>query len=365
MSLYGRLDNLPTEVVETIAYYAAALPAAQSAPLLGGHVLLSTLDPDLHHLPPVTPPTPSALVPLLCTSSRIYWKIRRQSCPRLYARIFRAKFDTSALSRRYGRTVLNAPVLATELVKRCRILKRIRHAVSVGRLLPGLEPVSPSAPPQTRMQAERELEENLWTAYLMMTENDGKNYQQLLWADVAGYNQLFYNQEIVPDLLRPTYPTETATRSLAFHLITLVQRAASLDKQDAREATERIFLLRPYVFAAHKVRFPLTINAIEAQDIDLYCLLVRCLLRPVERPAPTSPATALDDRHSITIPCTSTTGRNQHSLGGSARSLGTTEIQSHLPHPVLWTGTHNVPSRPDACGLHNVLPTSRARPEYN
>lgn len=94
-SLSGQIDCLPLEVLERIAYYVATLP-----PQSHRTVPLPAQDPELRRLPRVYPPTPSDLIPFLCTNSHIYWKISLGSCPRLYARIFRAKFDTSALGRR-------------------------------------------------------------------------------------------------------------------------------------------------------------------------------------------------------------------------------------------------------------------------
>lgn len=97
---------------------------------------------------------PIHLPALLATCSTIYRTLTGDS--ELFARIFRAKFDCSAPRRRFG--VLLNRALADQLKTYCTTLKRIR----AGDL---------HAPT---------LEFDLWQAFLMLLESDGKNFVQLV-----------------------------------------------------------------------------------------------------------------------------------------------------------------------------------------
>jgi hypothetical protein len=107
---------------------------------------------------------PSELVPLLCTSRTINASLRFRDNNHLYSQIFCQKFDSAAVIRRlsWGRTTVEC--LSEELRKRSTTLTRMRH-----------------------QNAENfaHLQEDLWTVYLMLLENDGKNADQLcLWAEL-------------------------------------------------------------------------------------------------------------------------------------------------------------------------------------
>ncbi|OAX38200.1 hypothetical protein K503DRAFT_691971 [Rhizopogon vinicolor AM-OR11-026] len=107
---------------------------------------------------------PSELVPLLCISRTINESLRFRSDSHLYSQIFRYKFDSAAILRRlsWGRTT--AHCMAKELLKRCATLTRIRNR---------------------NPENIAHLQEDLWTIYLMMLENDCKNMVQLRgWAEL-------------------------------------------------------------------------------------------------------------------------------------------------------------------------------------
>ncbi|KAH7871063.1 hypothetical protein F5879DRAFT_946349 [Lentinula edodes] len=82
--------------------------------------------------------------------------------PSLYARLFRFKFDYRAPLRRFGRDWLTARSMALEFKKRIILLKQVR-----------------------RKECSTQ---DLWTCYLMILENDGRNERQLIeWAHLYGY----------------------------------------------------------------------------------------------------------------------------------------------------------------------------------
>ena len=76
----------------------------------------------------------------------------------LFARIFRSVFDTRAALRRLGPAALTNSALAFQLKKQTLALKRLRHD----------DPDSDN------------LLSDLWTAYIMFLENDGRNYSHLI-----------------------------------------------------------------------------------------------------------------------------------------------------------------------------------------
>lgn len=104
---------------------------------------------------PVGPPR--HLPPLLRVCSYIT-DILSAHRKELFARIFRAKFDTRAASRRLGSNSLTNSALAFQLKKQTLALKRLK---------------------QGDLDSENLLSD-LWTAYLMFLENDGRNYLHLM-----------------------------------------------------------------------------------------------------------------------------------------------------------------------------------------
>ncbi|KAF8486780.1 hypothetical protein DFH94DRAFT_621517 [Russula ochroleuca] len=148
-------DSIPQEVLENIAFYAVA-----SNPL----------------------GPPRELAPLLLVNRRLHAALSSASNPHLHARIFAAKFDTAALVRRLGPGKATARKMAAELRRRCVQLGRMRGGVgcTVGVTEEGM----------------RALHEMLWTAYVMMLENDGRNERQLReYARLDGWLRAFWFAE--------------------------------------------------------------------------------------------------------------------------------------------------------------------------
>ena len=178
-------DSIPPEVLENIAFYAVA-----SEPL----------------------GPPRELAPLLLVNRRLHTALSSASNPHLHSRIFACKFDNAALVRRLGPGAATARKLATELRRRCVQLARLRDRVgcTVGELTEETETTTTSSGGggeggeggdsnnnnNKRKKKKKEsdgggrdggmteegmraLHEMLWTAYVMMLENDGKNERQL------------------------------------------------------------------------------------------------------------------------------------------------------------------------------------------
>lgn len=133
------LTALPAEIIEHIALCSATGSSSDGGPRL----------------------PPCDLRSLLLTNRRMHSLLNASANPRLYARIFRSKFDVDAIGRRFGPSAVRARNLSGELAKRCVQLGRIKNAVRLGRLFPDGD----------NEQSRKEMEENLWLAFMMMMEN--------------------------------------------------------------------------------------------------------------------------------------------------------------------------------------------------
>lgn len=111
---------------------------------------------------------PAGILSLLLTNHTIHSYLSPSSNPHLYGRIFAAKFDVGHATRRLGSDALFARALSDELQRRCTCLTRIRRRSDSKILRSSLF-----------AQDEDAVRILLWTAYLMMLENDGKNAEQL------------------------------------------------------------------------------------------------------------------------------------------------------------------------------------------
>ena len=133
------LTQLPSEVLDQVAYFLG------SDPFLG-------------------PPT--ALVPLLLTNRELNSRLSLGSNSYLYGRIFCLKYDISAAQTRFGDRLTSAK-LADELRRRSIVLKRLKgHFDS-------------RIPVQRYTNEDMSLRDVLFTAYILILENEGKNMIQL------------------------------------------------------------------------------------------------------------------------------------------------------------------------------------------
>lgn len=82
---------------------------------------------------------------------------------------------------------------------------------------------------------------------------DGLNMLQLKWAQIEIYLKLHQTQELLETTIYEGYPPNTADRALSLHLSYLLTDPESFVNESRDESDERLFMLRPYVFAAHKV----------------------------------------------------------------------------------------------------------------
>lgn len=166
------LANLPPDILDHIAFFAAT------------HSIIGP---------------PSDLLSLLTVSRSLHAALERSANPQLYARIFCAKFDVTALNRRYTQLQeekgegawdgnLPAHVLAEELVIRCHAMSQLRSSRFARIEEPG-QVISVPAEQDTG----GELDRILLLSFVMTLENEGRNVAQLRqYAHITDWLALFW-----------------------------------------------------------------------------------------------------------------------------------------------------------------------------
>ncbi|KAF8954210.1 hypothetical protein BDZ97DRAFT_1928581 [Flammula alnicola] len=193
------LTSLPTELIHNIIYALVA-----------------------HH--PLGPPT--AILPLLCTSKGLH---AIASAPALLARIARLKFDVGAVTRRLFHPYTDD--LAEQLVHACRLLQALRRG-DVNDI---------------------DADGHLFTALLLMLDNDGKNYAQLEWAGVHVYVDEFVQQKLwVGREANDGWPLDNQGNACALWLMWLTMDRQRLLAESPRECEEMVLRILPYVFLHHR-----------------------------------------------------------------------------------------------------------------
>ncbi|KIJ62839.1 hypothetical protein HYDPIDRAFT_93726 [Hydnomerulius pinastri MD-312] len=224
LSPFERLANT-NPILDTIAFYLAV------DPFLG---------------PPVN------LRSLLLTSRTVYEHLSVANNSRLYADIFRQKFDYAAVERRLPSGWISAPCLAQELCGRFTALKYIRS----GR--PSLD-------------SDRDA---LWKAYLMMLENDGCNAQQLFgWASLPRWTLGAIALRSLPSSTSPGNPplylSDPEGMSLATWLLWMTSSKGCVTSEDMKLRTGLINVVLPFLVRGYQ-QFPSTFAP------DLYFYLPIC-----------------------------------------------------------------------------------------
>ena len=163
------LTRVPTEVLERIGLEVALSPA---------------LGPPVH------------LIAFLCTCKHVYHTISHVRSNDLYAKIFRGMFDVGAPRRRFSASAIRSRFLASQLKSYCVALKHIRRG-------------DINAP---------DIEDLLRTVFILLTENDGKNREQLEWANTYQFVNDFVHQRLWQDNING-WPRDTPLHSLALWVL--------------------------------------------------------------------------------------------------------------------------------------------------
>lgn len=190
---------------------------------------------------------PSDIIDLSTTCSRIHDHL---SNPSFLARIFKFKFDTTAIRRR-SVVSINSSGYADQLKKYCHVLKVIR----------------------SNDFDSLDIEEALFSAFIMMLENDGKNQCQLDWAGLDAYLLRYLREKLYEDAEASNgWPAENPSNALALwlmwmnttegefifvfsslSLITALRLIAKLHAETPEQRLEVINMILPFVTIAYRV----------------------------------------------------------------------------------------------------------------
>ncbi|EIW70963.1 hypothetical protein TREMEDRAFT_27348, partial [Tremella mesenterica DSM 1558] len=226
------LETLPRNILSLITY----------------HLVISTPHPlSSHYIP-----NPSTIIPLLLTCKTIYKTINFDSNPQLYNSLFRSTFDHSALSRRYdwmvvhlsevagrGRKIFdlfsNPRSWANEYKTRWGMVKRMRRDVR-----------------DCTVVNKEKMTADLWNVWFILTENAGNNLAFVLdLCQLQAWMRAHYHADMLADALVPGYPKETGSKALGIWCA-LLSGTDFPEDETPSEVDERIFIMRPYVFASAK-----------------------------------------------------------------------------------------------------------------
>ncbi|WVR03928.1 hypothetical protein IAU60_000927 [Kwoniella sp. DSM 27419] len=227
------LSALPRDLLASIAYHVLVDDRGQA-----GH--------------------PAELLPLFLTSKAIYEAISFDNNPQLYHRLFRATFDHAALTRRYLWMKANLAKGPPGQQKKAFDLFA--------------DPRSWAIDYRTRWEMSWRLRQvgkhgtidlagvcdrgafvaDLWNIWFLLTENDGKNIE---WInrnfDLRACLKAYHKDNLLKESLVPGYPRETGDKALATW-IGLMVGADDIGEDSPEDVDEKIFMLRPYVFACAK-----------------------------------------------------------------------------------------------------------------
>ncbi|KAH7911287.1 hypothetical protein BJ138DRAFT_1113337 [Hygrophoropsis aurantiaca] len=178
---------------------------------------------------PCGPPTVLRSILLTCRMS--YNVLSAEANPHLYLMLFIDKFDVSAPRRNLSHDRLALPNLDQELKKRFAALHCFRRAnVDDPYLL-----------------------EAFTTAYIMVLEDDGLNWSQLLWAEFPSFMQKFLRERLFLGAEENDgWPVENEINALAVALFWLISSKTMVDNETEELRTEFMDLLYPIAFAGFR-----------------------------------------------------------------------------------------------------------------
>ncbi|KAK4685690.1 hypothetical protein P7C73_g4455, partial [Tremellales sp. Uapishka_1] len=222
----------------------------QLVALIAFHVVIDDSKPSIR-------PRPSSLIPLYLTSKSIYEAIAFDNNYQLYNALFRSTFDCAALKRRYdymiqhladvagrGRMIFDLfqdpKSWAVDYKTRWELAWRMRQVVKHASV--EIEGVCDRA----------QLTDDLWILWFIITENDGRNIPFL--AEECQFMEwivVFYKEDMLKESLVAGYPRESGEKALVVWCAILSGSDWAAEQSPA-EVDEKIFIMRPYVFACAK-----------------------------------------------------------------------------------------------------------------
>ncbi|TFK36580.1 hypothetical protein BDQ12DRAFT_245226 [Crucibulum laeve] len=213
------METIPRDVLQHIAFLGASA---------------SKLDP------------PSSILHLLLTSSTIYHTLSFDSCPQLYANIFRTKFDIAAPRRRYP-TGLTDSAVAAEFKCRCRVLRRARR----------------------RDVSDTGMRQDLWTALWMILESDGLNETQLRVAEFPEFVIMSIQSRLGGSASQVPENRDLDIESLLVWLFCLTLSRKEIGSMSLEIRTDLLTILRPFALSMYKLSTPAASCALNIFDSSI------------------------------------------------------------------------------------------------
>ncbi|CAA7264935.1 unnamed protein product [Cyclocybe aegerita] len=171
---------------------------------------------------------PRELIPLILTC-RAWHAIF--TADTLLAAICRLKFDTAAVTRRAFTP--HTHDLAEQLVHACTLLRAIR----AGDVY------------------DIDAHEHLFTAYMLMLDNDGKNYAQLEWAGMGAYVARFVRRRLWEECAaNEGWPVDNAANACALWLMWMTTTREKLHAETPQEREELVLQILPFVVLPQRPR---------------------------------------------------------------------------------------------------------------
>jgi hypothetical protein len=187
MPQQSRLCALPLEIIDSIAFELSALT-------------------------PLGPP--SNLIPLLLTCHHLFSSLSSTTNPALYARIFKYKFDISAVQRRAFKP--SHAQCVEQMMHYCIAMKVLRR----GDVYASPHEVI-AADTDVVFGDDNDASDALFTAFMMMLEDDGRNYRQLLdWAHADYFAEQYVRKRLYEGRERNDgWPLESTENACAMWLM--------------------------------------------------------------------------------------------------------------------------------------------------
>lgn len=221
---------------------------------------------------------PSAILPLLLTCRNWNRWLSHITNPHLYTRIFRHKFDTGPLLMRGDTSRLTPQAFTSELRLRCNVLKQLRSGAGSHHSTFGSLPT---------LQV-------LWTAYLMMLENESRNVKHLRnYASTGIWLRAFLLDSdggsfLSHDLAQGIWPEPTFESRLAMWLFWFIYNQERLDSGAIRVLKTIALSSYKYELCHTTWHSPSVNNTFRHASLSLVCHYsdsLKLVVPPVSTPA--------------------------------------------------------------------------------
>ncbi|KAF9221739.1 hypothetical protein BS17DRAFT_757110 [Gyrodon lividus] len=174
---------------------------------------------------------PALLRSLLLTCRMSYDALSSETNPHFYLMLFLDKFDVSSPRRHLSRDRLTLQNMEQEVKRRYAALQIIRR----------------------RDLRHPDLAEAFATIYIMLLEDDGRNKEQILWADLPTFMQMFIRERLLEGAAgNHGWPLENELNTLVIALFWLMSSSDQLNQETEEFRGEIMNLLSPFAFAGFR-----------------------------------------------------------------------------------------------------------------